>query len=75
MWLLPETVEPPTDPPKPQLNFIGDTPVVTGNDVTVQLSVSPSMPLRCEMVTRGNQAGMPDILGTINCESVGKHRQ
>lgn len=71
MWLLSETIEPPTSP-EVELNFIGDTPIVTGNDVTVQLSVSPSLPLRCEMITRDAETEMPVIIDTINCESVGK---
>lgn len=61
-----------TELPEVELNFIGDTPIVTGNDVTVQLSVSPSLPLLCEMITRGDQPRMPDFLETINCESIGK---
>lgn len=63
-----QTIEPPTSP-EVELNFIGDTPIVTGNDVTVQLSVSPSLPLRCEMITRDAETEMPVIIDTINCTS------
>ena len=40
------------------LEFTGDTPRVTGSNISVQISVSPLRRLRCQLITRG-APGMP----------------
>ena len=50
------------------LSFTGDTPLVIGNDIFVNISVSPARPLRCELVTRG-EPGNPIISRVEDCKA------
>ena len=50
-----------------ELSFRGNTPMVIGNDITVNISVSSAVPLQCELVTRG-EPRMPVISEVQDCE-------
>lgn len=55
--------------PEPlEVSFTGDTPVVTGNSVTAQISVSRPVPLQCQIVTRDTVSGEAVILMEEDCE-------
>ena len=54
--------------PPVELNFIDDTPIVTGNDIMVRLSVSPPVPLLCQLITRGAEPRMPVFTEEQNCK-------
>ena len=51
-----------------EVMFIGGTPLVTDNDITVRLMVEPPVPLLCQVVTR-SQPGMPVISHEQDCKS------
>jgi hypothetical protein len=51
-----------------ELYFTGDTPMVTGNDITAQIYVSRPIPLLCQLITRGTPQ-MPVVTSEQNCTS------
>ncbi|CAI8005292.1 Furin-like protease 2, partial [Geodia barretti] len=51
-----------------ELEFTGDTPMVTGSNISVMIHVSPARPLRCQLITRG-ASGMPIRTAEDKCSS------
>lgn len=66
-YRLPPLFHSTAELPPVEINFIDDTPIVTDNDIMVRLSVSPPVPLLCQLITRGLPR-MPIFTQEQDCE-------
>ena len=50
-----------------EMQFSGDTPAVVGDRIYVQVTVSPTRALLCQLITRGPPQ-MPNFIAEHDCE-------